>query len=38
MLAKDVKKTNGIAELHVLVEQVIRFKTFNLIAGELPIS
>ena len=37
MLPKNIKKTNDIAKL--LVEQVIRrFKTFNLIAKELPIS
>ena len=39
MLPKDIKKTNDIAKLRILVEQVIRrFKTFNLIAKELPIS
>ena len=39
MLPKDIKKTNDIAKSHILVEQVIRrFKTFNLIAKELPIS
>ena len=37
-LPKDIKKTNDIAKLCLLVEQVIkRFKTFNLIAKELPI-
>ena len=39
MLPKDIKKTNDIAKLHILVEQVSRrLKTFNLIAKELPIS
>ena len=39
MLPKDIKKTNDIAKLRILVEQVIRrFKTFNLIAKEFPIS
>ena len=39
MLPKDIKKTNDIAKSGILVEQVIRrFKTFNLIAKELPIS
>ena len=39
MLPKDIKKTNDIAKLRILVEQVIRrFKTFNIIAKELPIS
>lgn len=38
MLPKDIKKTNGIAKFRILVEQVIRrFKTFNLMAKELPI-
>ena len=36
---KDIKKTNDIAKLRLLVEQVIKTsKTFNLIAKELPIS
>ena len=39
MLPKDIKKTNDIAKLPILVKQVIRrFKTFTLIAKELPIS
>ena len=39
MLPKDIKKTNGITKLRILVEQVTRrFKIFNLIAKELPIS
>ena len=39
MLPKDIKKTNDIAKLRILVEQVIRrFKNFNLIAKELPVS
>ena len=38
MLPKDIKKTNDIPKLRILVEQIIRgFKTFNLIAKELPI-
>ena len=38
MLPKDIKKTNGIAKFRILAEQVIRrFKTFNLMAKELPI-
>ena len=39
MLPKDINKTNDIAKLRILVEQVIRrFKPFNLIVKELPIS
>ena len=39
MLPKDIKKTNDITKLHILVEQVTRrIKTFNLIVKELPIS
>ena len=39
MLPKDIKKTNDIAKLPILVKQVIRrFKTFTLIAKELRIS
>ena len=39
MMPNDVKKMNDVAKLRILVEQVIRrFKTFHLIAKELPIS
>ena len=39
MLTSDVRKTQQIAKLRILVEQVIRrFKTFHLLARELPIS
>ena len=39
MLPKDIKKTNDIEKLHILVESVIgKFKIFNLITKELPIS
>ena len=39
MLAKDLRKTTDVAKLRILVEQVIRrFKTFHIIAKELPIS
>ena len=39
MMPKEIKKTNDVAKLRILVEQVIRrFKTFHLIAKELPIT
>lgn len=39
MLTKDVKKTNEVAKLRILVEQVIRrFKTFHIIGREMTIN
>ena len=39
MLTKDVLKTNKVAKLRILVEQVIRkFKSFHIMSRELPIN
>ena len=39
MLQKDIAKTNKVAKLRILVEQVIRrFKCFRILANEFPIS
>ena len=39
MLPIDVKKTNNVAKLRILVEQVIsRFKNFRIIGNEVPIN